>query len=205
MAGGYKLSSGVRRWTPVWLIGGFALVWTAATIVVLLLGISQGSAFLIVFATAFAVADAILLSSLWKIWRQTAAWDQGYVILDRWPLHLGETATGWFHRTALADNSMADRVNARLVLRESATYRVGTDTRTATEDVMSVPLATQFDTRDGLEGSAFTFTIPRAGPSTIELRWNLVEWLLVFDVSEDGAPDAQSTFPVRVQAKVVAA
>ncbi len=202
VADGWELTTGVKRWTPVLLTGAFAVVWTIVTLVLVAIGLRQGGFVLLAFAAAFAVADILVWVAFVKAYRVGKEWGDAVLVLSKWPVRLGETTHGWFHRTALGDNSMADHVTARLILRESATYRVGTDTKTATEDVATVPLEVIPQEREGRPGVAFEFTIPGEGPPTIELQWNLVEWLMIFNLSEAGAPDVVSTLPVRVAPEV---
>lgn len=199
---GYELRTGVGRFAGAKFLALFAVVWIAFSSVFVVVGLVAGEIVMAAFGGLFVLVGLGITTAFVKSVRVARAWGDPLVVIDRWPVRLGEEATAWFHRTAHRDGSMADTVAARLVLRESATYRVGTDTRTATEDVVTVPLATEWRERNGTSGVHFTFRIPDEGPPTIELPRNVVEWLLVFDTTEAGAPATSALFPIRVAAEV---
>ena len=203
VADGFQLSTGVGRFAGAKFLALFVVLWTGFSSLFVFIGLGVGEPVMAAFGGLFVLVGLAVAVGLVRSIRVGKAWEAAIAVLDRWPVRMGEAARGWFHQTATADRSMADRVTATLVLRESATYRVGTDTRTATEDVARVPLVLEPEERDGRVGFGFTIAIPGEGPPTIDLPRNLVEWLIEFDVSETGSPDTSALFPVRVAAEVV--
>lgn len=195
---GHELRGIGEGWHLVAFLAIFVVVFGGVTTIVFVVAMGDGGPPAWYFVVAGGLVVALLAWTLRRIVRVRRAWEPSRLILDEWPLLIGGSASAWFTRPRERDTSTPQPSTARLVLRESATYRVGTDTRVATEDVLDVPLTLTPRTFDGIDGFATTLTIPDEGPPTIQLDSNLVEWLVIVDLEAPGAPAVTSTFTVLV-------
>ena len=199
VADGFQLASGSTA-TQAFTFGCFTAVWLAISSVFVIIGVGTGELPAIIFGMLFVGIGLALLVPLVRTARIAGAWGNATVVIDHWPLLMGESASCWFSQSDRNGTAPAESVTATLTLRESATYRSGTDTRTATEDVVSLPLSVAAHDRDGTPGFTMSFQIPQDGPPTIQLPRNRVEWLLLITATRTGVPDAESVFGVRVEA-----
>jgi hypothetical protein len=199
---GYQLTGG-NTTTQAVLLGCLVVFWLVVSWVFVIIGVTTGGWPFALFGLLFVAVGIFMLVPLLRMIRVANAWGPATIVIDRWPLRIGESARCWFAQTSRGGAAPAEAVTASLTLRESATYRSGTDTRTATEDVVSIPLSVGPQDRNGRPGFSLSFEIPEDGPPTIELPRNRVEWLLLITASRANAPQADSLFGVRVSAEVM--
>lgn len=100
----------------------------------------------------------------------------------------------------LKDSLNVDFAKVTFVMRETATYRRGTDTYTETHEI---PVETH-EIRGGPYTSgerldlSHRFTVPQDGMHTFVAQNNRIEWLLKVKVSIARWPDVDETYPIRV-------
>ncbi len=93
-----------------------------------------------------------------------------------------------------------NRLTVQLILRESATYRRGTDTVTVTHDhlVQNFEIANQhFEAGQSLAQN-FQWGIPRGAMHSFEASRNRLRWLIKINVEMRGWPNYTDEFPLRV-------
>lgn len=199
---GYTLQSSNDGPVGLVVFGVFSVVWLVVTVGLGAIGWATGEWIPKVMAVFFGLFLLPLLLGLKSSWSVLQGWNEGTLHLAEWPMMIGGTQTAWFSRTSKRTGDLPSLVTGQLILRESATYQVGTDTRTATEDVTTIDLELIPAERSGVAGFEFELTIPGDGPSTIELGRNLVEWLVEFTVDDPDAPETTSLFLIRVLPEV---
>lgn len=123
------------------------------------------------------------------------------------PLYLGEELTGRFDQTAKS-HAIINNVTVKLICRESAIYRSGTDTRTVTHDVLSeeftLPGVQNADAQTGLHGE-FRFRIPEEAMHSFSAHRNKIQWLLETHTDVAGWPDYKATLALEIAPQRVAA
>lgn len=199
---GYELASPNETGANIGFTLLFAVIWTAAIVGMTVVALVVQETLLWVFVAVFWLSEFLVIAMVGKVVAVRRAWSASRLIIDTWPLELGSTASAWFARPLAKTSETPLPASARLILRESATYRVGTDTRTATEDVWSTDLALNPETIEGVAGYRFGFTVDKGAPPTIQLDANLLEWILEFDLSGHDAPETCSLFTILVAPRV---
>lgn len=132
------------------------------------------------------VAGAMFVKGYQKL-RVTQAWEPGALISPVWPIPLGQPVELHFRRIAKTADPSGLSLVGRLVLRESVTYRQGTDTRTVTEDVAAYPVDVSMLRSTGSSVDAsMTLAIPPDAPPSFELKNNRLQWWLLLDPVGEG-------------------
>jgi hypothetical protein len=96
------------------------------------------------------------------------------------------------------------RLTVQLILRESATYRRGTDTVTVTHDhlIQNFELTDRhFESSESINQS-FRWAIPRGAMHTFEASRNKLRWIIKVNVEMKGWPNYDDEFAVRVLPEV---
>jgi hypothetical protein len=195
---GHELRGVGEGWQGPVFLAVFVLAFGAAAVVSLVIALGEGATPAWYFAVAFGLVELLLMTMFAKMVRVRRSWEESRLILDTWPLLIGGSAKAWFARPREDTRSTPRPAAARLVLRETATYQVGTDTRTVTDDAQTFPLTLERGAVDGIDGFHTTITIPPDGPPTIQLDSNLVEWIMEVEFDEDAGPGTGSRFTVLV-------
>ena len=92
-------------------------------------------------------------------------------------------------------------LEARLLCREKAVYRQGTDTRTATEDVVDLPLDKVENLRiAGQLTRQFEGRIPENAMHSFKAGHNEIDWRIVVTADIERWPDFKRSFRLRVLA-----
>ena len=119
------------------------------------------------------------------------------------PVHLGERFNIQFQQRAKAPVHI-DCVTAKLICRESATYRRGTDTTTVTrdvyEDVQEFAHDSAADSLNPIE-TALSFQVPDDGMHSFRADRNRIDWLLHVKTAVADWPDYAVTFELQVAPK----
>lgn len=195
---GHRLPGLGESWHGIAFLAMFVVVF-GITGVVLLVIATVNDAFPLLIVVAVLTPIIVLLTVMFsKLVRVRRAWQPSRLILSDWPLLLGGTTRAWFARPPSGAGATPPPASARLVLRESATYDVGTSTRTATHDVRTIPLGFTPAEVDGTGGFWLELRIPADGAPTIQLGSNLVEWIVEVDLESTGRPSTTSRFTVLV-------
>lgn len=123
----------------------------------------------------------------WLGLREHLRWEPTELHFDEWPLALGSTNTARVRRRSkrpLADATVPLKI--LLTCAEEARYTVGTDTHTATAEVVNHSSTAEATLDDGVLTASFDVTIPvDAGGPTLDLSNNKVRWYVEFE-SVDG-------------------
>lgn len=183
-----------RAGTVLLVIGGVVLLGAAG---MLLAAVGSGSIGLGLGGLALGAVGLLLLAAGLKERRKFTRLDPGLLDVAA-PLFILSSSTPCrFRRTVKHGSATPTDLRARLVLREWVRYTVGTDTRTATQDVLEVPVPiTPVPDPFGVTGD-LTIHLP-AYPPSFEAADNRVQWLLLVDlVLDDGfAEDSVFDLPV---------
>ena len=171
----------------------FAVVWNGITYVVggvmLYSGDAPWFAKLIIGLFA-AVGLAVMIAAIKKLMAE-AKLHPPEITVSVQPLHLGEEFTGQFSQAAKSQATI-NNVSTKLICRESATYRSGTDTTTVTHDVHSEEFTLadiqNADALTGLKGN-FQFRIPEDAMHTFTGNKNTIQWMLETHTDVAGWPD----------------
>jgi hypothetical protein len=91
------------------------------------------------------------------------------------------------------------RLTAELICHESATYRQGTDSHTATREVYRRDLAVQVEPAPGTVAGQIAIAVPLDVPPSMRLPDNSIQWSVEVLVQVPGLPDDRGTFDVQVQ------
>ncbi len=186
--------------------GIFMLIPLVVGIIILFGTRSQGSAFPAVIgfgmAGVFLLVGAAIFTAAFGKLRITRQWEPGELISPIWPVPLGTPVDVRFRRLARRADPTGVDLTGRLVLRESVTFRQGTDTRTVTEDVAVFPLdvTMQLSNAPGV-AAAFTVTVPADAPPSFELEHNRLQWWVELEPVADGD---DSRFKLWVRPEVTA-
>lgn len=156
-------------------------------------------AYLIGFGGLICVAIGIAaLKAFVKALRIEAVFKRAELLLADWPVAPGETVTARFHQQ-LKDSVALNAIHGRLYIRETACYRVGTDTHTATEETpVDAFDAVAADGSDGILRADYELKIPVDAACSFKSQNNELAWILEVVVDAEGFPDAKSAFPIRV-------
>ncbi len=184
--------------------GVFMVIPLLVGVVFLFVSISQGSGFsgviaFIVIGVFLLVGAAIFRAGFGK-YQTTRQWEPGELTAPVWPVPLGRPVELRFRRLARSADPSGVTLVGRLVLRESVTFRQGTDTRTVTEDVALYPLdvTMQLSNTPGLAAD-LTVTVPRDAPPSFELPHNRLQWWVELD-PVGGGDDSRFKLWVRPEA-----
>lgn len=125
--------------------------------------------------------------------------------LDRLPLRLGERFDVLYEQPVRRACRIAS-VKLTLVCQEWVRYRVGTDTRTATHEALSVEQVALRDTHVH-PGETITaraaFEIPRAGMHSFEGHNNRIKWFIRVHTDIANWPDYTDDVPIQVTPRLV--
>ncbi|QDT69161.1 hypothetical protein MalM25_20890 [Planctomycetes bacterium MalM25] len=149
-------------------------------------------------ATPLAVIGWRMTRSTWRDARGVGGGGVTRVEIDRHPLRVGEVSTA----TLLQSGQMRIRsLVVCLVCDEIATYRQGTDTRTATAEVSRRPLLTHrrlvIDTDEPLTLD-FELSLPADAPHSFVSPNNEVRWSIEALIEPMGRPEMKRRFPLCV-------
>ncbi|MEM1062125.1 MAG: hypothetical protein AAF532_10205 [Planctomycetota bacterium] len=155
-------------------------------------------AFAGVFFVVFGLVAFGLAASFVKAVRIESVFKRGELLLSGWPVAPGQTVTARFHQQ-LKGGVQLNGIQGRLLIRETARYRVGTSTHTATEET---PVDTfdevAADGADGVLRADYELKIPSDAACSFKAPDNELAWILEVIVDAEGFPDAKSAFPIRV-------
>ena len=119
------------------------------------------------------------------------------------PLRLDESFQVHFSQRA-KQPVYVERVAVKLVCRESATYRRGTDTHTVTHDVHEaeheIAVDIQADSRHPIDAT-LELRIPADGMHTFHAPRNRIDWLLQVCTAVANWPDYTETFELKVDSR----
>ncbi len=160
--------------------GGAILV---GALLALVFAAGSGSAVLVVIVGLFVLIALALVT--WTI-LEIRRWEPTELHFSNWPLELGSTTTvRVIRRAKQAVPDASYKLEAELECEESATYTVGTDTRTDTREVHEDEVIVEGHLKDRTFSATFELDIPldRGAPS-MDLGNNKVEWKLDIDVDD---------------------
>ena len=112
------------------------------------------------------------------------------IILSKERLQVGESFTLNFHHT-FKNNITVERINIRLIFRETATYQQGTDTKTVTHE----ETYEEFDMPGGdfraghMVANVFDMQIPSDGMHTLKVKRNYIQWFVRVEAVIPRLPD----------------
>ena len=146
------------------------------------------------------------------IWLALKAWheirvknqfSQADLHLTRWPLHLGESATVTFRRSTTGEINVT-QIEGKLRCYESATYSVGTSSRTVTEEVYSA-LLPSYTITPGVKQhlAAWQIQVPQQAPPSFSTSSNSLVWSLDVTLHSQNFPNVTSAFVLTVLPEVV--
>ena len=163
----------------------------------LVLAISAGSLFWIVVLGIIAVVSlAVLALAMLELQR----WEPLELHFAEWPLQIGSSTP--VRAIRRAKQSVPDAqftLEAELECKESATYTVGTDTRTDTDVVHEHEVEVTGHLQDRVFEAHFTIDIPHnRGAPSMDLGNNKVEWKLDIDIDELSRMMAKVAFTLEV-------
>ncbi|MBC8135108.1 MAG: hypothetical protein H8F28_04370 [Fibrella sp.] len=179
---------------------GCGIVWLILVSCFALPGIiASGSGFPILFLVPFvAVGVGMIVWGLVPTIRALKI-TPPEIHVSRESVRLGESFDFRYHQV-LKDRLDVDFAKAIFVMRETATYRRGTDTYTETHEI---PVETK-----EIHGGAYTpgeqldlshrFTVPLDGMHTFIAPHNRIEWLIKVKVSIARWPDVDEAYPIQV-------
>jgi hypothetical protein len=186
----------------------FAVVWNGITYVVGGVMLYSGDVpwFGLAFMGLFAAVGLLVMIAAVKKLMAEAKLHPPEVTVSAQPLHLGEEFSGQFNQVAKSQATI-NNVSIKLVCRESATYRRGTDTTTVTHDVFSEEF-TLSDLQDadaltGLKGD-FHFRIPEDAMHSFTGNRNTIQWILETHTDVAGWPDYTCSLLLQVAPQRIA-
>jgi hypothetical protein len=204
VAEGYLLVDHGDTRRAVALLAFFAVVWNGMSWSFLVVVLAARAPWWVVaFLLLFGAVGVLLLLALARTVRVALHFAPGELVLTRWPLRLGEEVEVAFRRRTRRAVRV-ERIDARLVCTESATYRSGTDTITVTEQVREEPLPSVAAVPGAtpIEG-VWRIRIPAHGPPTFAAHNNRVEWSLKLRLVARDGPSDDSSFRLLVRPEVV--
>lgn len=149
-----------------------------------------GDVFETIFAGFFLLIGLVVgYSAIHKI-RLVSKLHNPTLVVEHWPLRLGQKTRLRFERKG-KNGTAIERVGAKLVLREVARYRVGTDTRTVTEDVFEKNLGVEPGT-GVLTKCEFVLELPRDQAASFHSSHNRLEWHVELTMIYPGGKDDSS-------------
>jgi hypothetical protein len=176
---------------------GLAVAVIALPIALFAVAIRSPSSLLIPIVL-LAVAAALLSPSLIRALR----WHPAELVLPDQPVVLGGEVSAIYRRRPRRQRDLpTGAIETRLLCQERATYRVGTDTRTVTTDVVSeTTTSTGAGAPRGFEAPVRVEVPTSSGAPTMSLPNNKIVWTISIRVSAgDGAlPTDTATFPLEV-------
>lgn len=169
----------------------------AAAVAALVLAISTGSA---VFIIIVGVVISMALGAVTWTMVEMSRWEPLELHFASWPLELGSSTTVTVVRRAKrAVPDATYTLDADLTCKESATYTVGTDTRTDTDTVHRAQVSSVGHLQDNTFVGTVQLDIPHnRGAPTMDLGNNEVEWKLDIDVDELSRAMAKRAFTLDV-------
>jgi len=149
-----------------------------------------GDVFEMIFAGFFLLIGLLVAySAIHKI-RLVRKLDNPTLVVEHWPLRLGQKTRLRFERKG-KNGTAIERVGAKIVLREVARYRVGTDTRTVTEDVFEKSLGVAQGT-GVLTKCDFVLEMPRDQAASFHSSHNRLESHVELTMIYPGGKDDSS-------------
>ena len=126
----------------------------------------------------------------------------GKLIISKWPLQLGSEAELRFVRN-IRGSATIERLEARLVCTEVATYQVGTDTRTVRETVWEETLpAAMIMPGSSMMDATWHVHIPSDSPPSLSVRRNQIVWSVEVKAYVANFPDTTSSFTLVVRPEI---
>lgn len=152
----------------------------------------------VLVATPLAIIGWRMTRSTWRDARGVGGGGVTRVEVDRHPLRVGDSASA----TLIQSGQMRIRtLSVNLICEEIATYRQGTDTRTATAEVARHELLTQrrlvIDSDEPLKLD-FGLAIPASGPHSFVSPNNEVRWSIEVRIEPTARADMKRRFPLCV-------
>ncbi len=143
---------------------------------------SGSTVFMVILGLFLLLALAVVTWTILEIRR----WEPMELHFSNWPLELGSSTTVQVIRRAKqAVPDASYKLEAELECEESATYTVGTDTRTDTREVHEDEIVVEGHLRDRTFSATFELDIPlERGAPSMDLGNNKVEWKLDIDVDD---------------------
>jgi hypothetical protein len=126
------------------------------------------------------------------------------LFVDNIPLTLGQTVNIRY-RCPIRGNFNVTSVSGSLICQEWVRYRVGTDTRIATQQLCSLDLPSPERILSPLGGIdvAWTISLPRNMPPSFEAANNAIKWVLRISVQVEKYPDPNIEITLPIQPEVI--
>jgi|HigsolmetaAR201D_1030396.scaffolds.fasta_scaffold04321_2 hypothetical protein len=133
-----------------------------------------------------------------------SAFGPAELFVDNIPLSLGQTVNIRY-RCPIHGNFNVTSVSGSLICQEWVRYKVGTDTRIATEQLCSLDLPSpeRFISPLGGIDVAWTITIPPNMPPSFEVTNNAIKWVLRISVQVEKYPDPNIEMTLPIQPEVI--
>ncbi|NJO81289.1 MAG: hypothetical protein HC828_00085 [Blastochloris sp.] len=183
-------------------LGFFALIWNLVSCVVFgTFWVTQGLGS-IWWGFIFVLVGLVLLFFFLRQLAIALRFGPGKLLISTWPLCLGSDAEVRFVRN-IRGGATIERLEARLVCTEVATYQVGTDTRTVREIVWeeTLPAAMLMPGLSMLDAT-WHVHIPPDAPPSLSVRRNQIVWSVEVKAYVVNFPDTTSSFTLVVRPEV---
>lgn len=198
--GGVPLSTSGGAWVGFWVLLVFATFWNgivAVAVMSILASNKQQEWGAFVGIGLFGLVGLGLLVGLGYMVARLLLTGKTSCELSAEPLAPGDEAVAFVYQ---AGNYAIERSTIRLVCREKATYRQGTDTVTKTNEAWSTELLNEL----GLTASVsrplaeVRFRVPEGAMHSFKASKNEVEWGISVKLTIAGLPDVDEFFVFRV-------
>ncbi|GMV79471.1 MAG: hypothetical protein AMXMBFR7_06550 [Planctomycetota bacterium] len=183
-------------------LGCFGLIWTAVSGTMWVASLSGGDWLGLIFLSLFVLLGLGILGA--AVWQGLIGWGVGVTTVEVSTL---DVAPGDAFQVIVSQSGRALQVNhlaVYLVCEEKATYRQGTDTRTATEVVLNELQTERSDfvvSQGQPEELTATVTVPAGAMHSFEADKNKIVWKLSVKGDIERWPDFKREFPFRVVAR----
>lgn len=194
-ASGFLLIDKSDGKTAVYLVF-FSAFWLALSTFAFAMAVTTGAELIAkIFSGLFVAIGLLLVAFTIKRINVARKLAPPTLELAQWPVRLGGRCKVRFERRT-KDGTRFDSVQGTFVLVESATYRVGTDTRTVTKDVWSMPLVPRAGQGETVRAE-WELEPPVDAPSSFEAPRNRLRWEVRILSAYQGGQD-DSSFEVLV-------
>lgn len=165
---------------------------------------ASGEAGLLIMPSLFGIGSVVFFVYALRKVLVASAFGSAELYVDTIPLSLGQ-AVNIRYRRPIRGNYVVTSVSGTLICQEWVRYRVGTDTRTATNQLCSLELPSPERVVSPIGGIdvAWTITIPRNMPPSFEATDNAVKWLLRITAQVEKFPDPNIEILLPIQPEVI--
>ncbi|MEM8535215.1 MAG: hypothetical protein AAGF95_30535 [Chloroflexota bacterium] len=200
---GLVLKEPLGGYTMLLFLGFFALFWNTITWVVFGTAWATQGLGSIWWGVIFVLVGLVLLFFFVRQLAISLRFGPGKLIISTWPLCIGSEAEVRFVRN-IRGSATIERLEARLVCTEVATYQVGTDTRTVRETVWEETLpAAMMMPGSSMMDATWHVHIPKDAPPSLSVRRNQIVWSVEVKAYVANFPDTTSSFTLVVRPEVV--